>query len=145
MASLSLSQVIYAVRDLDQATATAQSLGFTVVDGGRHPGLGTANRLIPLGDSYVELLAVVDAAEAAASSYGRAVLDRTRERDTLVRWSLRTDDLEKVARERGLEPEHRERRRSDGELVTWRAAGLELSLREAWLPFFMQWDRPEQY
>src|SRR3954451_1275898 len=113
MASLTLSQLVYAVRDLDAAVTTAQSLGFSVIDGGRHPGLGTANRLIPLGDAYVELLGVVDAEEAASSVYGRAVLDRTSQHDTLVRWSLRTDDLDTVARERGLKPEHRGRRRPD--------------------------------
>lgn len=30
-------------------------------------------------------------------------------------------------------------------MLTWRAAGLELSLREPWLPFFMQWDDPSQF
>ena len=33
----------------------------------------------------------------------------------------------------------------DGEMLTWRAAGLDLALADATMPFFMQWDRPEQY
>ena len=50
---LELSQVIYGVRDLDAATERMQALGLTVLDGGRHPVLGTANRIIPLGSAYL--------------------------------------------------------------------------------------------
>lgn len=62
-----------------------------------------------------------------------------------MRWSLRTDIIDEVARERHLTPESRCRRRPDGTLLTWKAAGLALSLGEGWLPFFMQWDDPTQY
>ena len=61
---LELSQVIYGVRDLDAATQRLHALGLNVLDGGRHPGLGTANRIIPLGSAYLELLGVVDETEA---------------------------------------------------------------------------------
>ena len=46
------------VRDLDTAAATYSRLGFTVTGLGLHTGLGTANRLVMLGDDYVELLGV---------------------------------------------------------------------------------------
>ncbi len=142
---LELSQVVYGVHDLDAATQRMQALGLAVLDGGRHPGLGTANRIIPLGSTYLELLGVVDKAEDRSNSYGRALLRRIADGDRLVRWSLRTDDLDAVAAERGLLLEARSRRRSDGALLTWRAAGLELALAESWLPFFMQWDDPAHY
>jgi hypothetical protein len=45
---LTLSQVIYGVQDLDVATRQIESRGFTIVDDGHHPGLGTANRIVPL-------------------------------------------------------------------------------------------------
>jgi len=61
---LTLSQIIVGVTDLDAATARFQALGFEVLDGGVHPGVGTANRVIPLGAQYIELLGVVDATEA---------------------------------------------------------------------------------
>ena len=38
--------------------------------GGRHPGHGTANRIVPLGSSYIELMAVVDRVEADSSPLG---------------------------------------------------------------------------
>ena len=91
---LELSQVIYGVHDLAAATRRMQALGLTVLDGGRHPGLGTANRVVPLGSAYLELLGVVDEAEARRNDYGAALLRQIASGDRLVRWSLRTDDLD---------------------------------------------------
>lgn len=142
---LTLSQVIFGVRDLDAATARFRALGFDVLDGGVHPGVGTANRVIPLGEQYLELLGVVAPDEARASEYGRALLRATEHGDRIVRWSLRTDDIEGVAARLGLTVEHRRRMRPDGEVLTWRAAGLDVALVDAPMPFFMQWDRAEQY
>ena len=142
---LELSQVIFGVRDLDTATVRFRDLGFDVLDGGIHPGVGTANRVIPLGQEYLELLGVVDADEAAASEYGRALLRAIEHGDRLVRWSIRTDFIDDVAALLGLDVEARRRARPDGELLTWRAAGLALALADATMPFFMQWDRDEQY
>jgi len=144
-ATLRLSQVIFGVRDLDAAADRLRALGFDVLDGGVHPGVGTANRVVPLGDEYVELLGVVDPDLAAASDYGRSLMRAVESGDRLVRWSLRTDDIEAVAARLGLVVEARRRTRPDGVLLTWRAAGLSLALADASTPFFMQWDDPAQY
>ncbi|HEU5228200.1 MAG TPA: VOC family protein [Ktedonobacteraceae bacterium] len=142
---LTLSQIIYGVQDLKVATKQIESRGFTVVDGGYHPGLGTANRIVPLGDTYFEILGIVDRQEALRNPFGSALLRQTQQGNRLVRWSLRTDAIDKIARERDLVPENRSRRLPDGTLLTWKAAGLPLSLTEGWLPFFMQWDNSAQY
>ncbi len=142
---MTIGQVILGVRDLDTSTREFEALGFRVVDGGVHPGLGTANRVIPLGTTYLELLGVIDRDEAAASEYGRSLLHRTADGDRLIRWSIRTEQIDRVSERLGLVPEPRKRLRPDGSMLTWRAAGLELSLRESWLPFFMQWDEPSQF
>jgi hypothetical protein len=39
---LRLSQIIFGVNDLDAATSRFRALGFDVLDGGVHPGVGTA-------------------------------------------------------------------------------------------------------
>jgi len=142
---VAIGQVILGVVDLDAATTHFAALGFTVLDGGVHPGLGTANRVIPLGNAYLELLGVVDHETAAASEFGRSLLEKTAGGDRLVRWSIRTEQIEQVSERLGLTPEPRRRIRPDGTVLTWRAAGLELSLRDGWLPFFMQWDDPAQF
>jgi hypothetical protein len=142
---LELAQVILGVRDLDAATRRMEGLGFTVLDGGVHPKLGTANRIIPLGRQYLELLGVVDEGLATASWYGQALLARIAGGDRLVRWSLRTDAIEAVAAEHGLTPERRQRIRPDGRVLSWRAAGLRAAAEASWPPFFMQWDHPADF
>jgi hypothetical protein len=142
---LELGQVVLGVRDLGAATRRMEALGFTVLDGGVHPGLGTANRIIPLGQQYLELLGVVDPALAAAQWYGQALLARIAGADRLVRWSLRTDRIEAVAGALGLVPERRQRIRPDGRPLTWQAAGLRVAAEESWPPFFMQWDDPADF
>jgi hypothetical protein len=140
-----LSQVVVGVGDLDAATLRMEAQGLTVVDGGRHPGVGTANRIIPLGDQYLELLGVVDRDQAATTEYGRSLMARTAKGDVLVRWSLRTGAIDEIAERLGLIVEPRQRQRPDGVLLTWRAAGLAAAVEDPWLPFFMQWDRDDQY
>ncbi len=142
---LELGQVILGVRDLDAATDRMEALGFSVLDGGVHPGLGTANRIIPLGRQYLELLGVVDPVLAASQWYGQALLARIAGGNRLVRWSLRTDAIEAVAGPLGLVPERRRRVRPDGRPLTWQAAGLQDAAEHSWPPFFMQWDDPADF
>jgi hypothetical protein len=101
--------------------------------------------VIPVGDQYIELLGVVAIDEARTSEYGRSLLRAVADGDRLVRWSLRTDAIDDVRARLGITAEARQRRRPDGKLLTWRAAGLDLALADATLPFFMQWDRADQY
>ncbi len=72
-----------------------EPLGLTVLDGGRHPGRGTANLIVPFADHYLELLAVVDEAEARSSPQGRPVVAALARRGPgLARWSVETPDIE---------------------------------------------------
>ena len=108
---LVLSQIIVGVRDLDAAADRFRALGFDVLDGGVHPGVGTANRVIPLGVQYIELLGVIEPDLASQNDYGRSLVRATADGDRLVRWSLRTDDIEAVAERLGIGVEKRQRAR----------------------------------
>jgi hypothetical protein len=51
-----IDHVVIVVPDLGPAKELWRSLGFTVLEGGRHPGAGTENALMPLRDgTYLEL------------------------------------------------------------------------------------------
>ena len=78
---MELDHVLFAVADLAAAATEFESrYGLASVQGGRHDGWGTANRIVPLGDAYLELLAVVDEDEAASSV---SVAPRRRQPDPL--------------------------------------------------------------
>ena len=143
--SLELDHVIYAVDDLD---AAAESLfereGLASVPGGRHEGWGTANRIVPLGDTYLELITVVDVDEAESSEFGRAVRRALTEDRPLVGWAVATDDIDALAERLDLEVEEKSRETGDGETLRWRLAGMERALKTGALPFFLEWRVPPE-
>jgi hypothetical protein len=142
---LALSQVIIAVPDLADARTRYEGMGFTVLEGGRHPGLGTANCVVPLGGSYLELLGVVEPDVAMRTALGLAALRNAEDGERLARWSFRTDDIDAVTAETGLIAEPRSRVTPEGQRLTWRSAGIGESLLASCRPFFMQWDDPAQF
>jgi Glyoxalase-like domain len=141
---MELDHVLVAVDDLEiAAREVEQRYGLASVEGGRHQGLGTANRIVPLGETYLELVAVVDRAEAAASGFGSWVGGA--ERPRLLGWCLRTDDLGAVAGRLGLTIADGSRASPDGTVLRWRMAGLERSAEESSLPFFIEWGADTPY
>ena len=141
---MELDHVLIAVADLDAAARQVEArFGLASVEGGRHQGLGTANRIVPLGQTYLELVAVVDDAEAEASGFGSWVTGGDLPR--LLGWCVRTDDLDEVADRLGLTIADGSRARPDGTVLNWRMAGLELSAEEPSLPFFIEWGADTPY
>lgn len=124
-----VDHVIYGVRDLDAAAERlAGRFGLASVEGGDHPRFGTSNRLIGLGDSYIELLAGTPVA---------AMLGDGPER--LLGWMVRSDDIDADAARLGLEVVDMTRVRPDGTELAWRLAGWGLG---GPLPVFIQWETP---
>jgi catechol 2,3-dioxygenase-like lactoylglutathione lyase family enzyme len=54
-----IDHLVLAVRDLDQARATYERMGFTLTPEARHP-FGTKNAVVQFGGNYLELLAVAE-------------------------------------------------------------------------------------
>lgn len=134
-----VDHVIVCVPDLGEAVRRFEETHrVATVPGGRHGGHGTANRLIPLGESYIELVAVVERDEASTSAFGRWVAARSGDggADGVA---LRTDDLDSVCRRLGLEPLAMSRTADTGEELQWRIAGMDEFVTFG-LPFFIQWD-----
>jgi len=109
------------------------------VEGGRHPGWGTANRIVPLGDAYLELVAIADESEAPQSLLGRWVAARRGGLARPLGWAVRTDGLDDVAERLGLAVHSGSRDLPGGGVVRWRMAGLEQAVAEPSLPFFLEW------
>ena len=136
---MQLDHIVLGVADLDAAASHLRDrFGLLAAAGGRHPGWGTANRVVPLGDSYVELVTVVDAVEAAGSPFGRWVASMLAG-GVAVGWAVRTDDISAIAARLGLQVAHGSRTNTAGERLSWQIAGIEQAAQEPGLPFFIQW------
>jgi hypothetical protein len=132
-----IDHVIYGTADLDVAAARVQAeLGLTAVAGGRHDGIGTHNRIVPLGDgSFLELLAVADPQEASVSELGSALQAAIAGGDRLLGWAVAIDDVGAAAARLGtaISTVGRQGR-------TARLTAVGESLAEPCLPFFIERD-----
>lgn len=138
-----IDHVVLAVRDLEaSAERLWEAHGLRFVPGGRHAQWGSANMIAPLGEDYVELLAVVDEEVGRATVLGRTLLDLSADGDRWFSVCVATDEIEAVAERLGLAVEPGGRARPDGTEVRWRGAGIEERGDHLWLPFFISWDVP---
>ncbi|HEY5861348.1 MAG TPA: VOC family protein [Actinomycetota bacterium] len=142
---LSIDHAVLAVGDLDEAgERILRTHGLASVPGGVHPRWGTANRIIPLGRDYLELIAVVDPAVADTTAFGRTLLALTADgRDHWAELCVADTDVDATAARLGLEVEAGLRTTPDGREIRWHGAGLEEDVRRPYLPFFITWDVPD--
>jgi Glyoxalase-like domain len=132
-----IDHVIYGTVDLDSAAARMQAeFALTAVGGGRHDGLGTHNRIVPLGDgSFIELLSVADPHEASGSALGAALMAAIQGGDGLLGWAIAVEDVQPIAARLGTSITSVGREGMRAQLV-----GVAESLAEPYLPFFIQHD-----
>lgn len=135
-----IDHVVLGVAEPDAAAESLlESHGLVSLPGGRHPAWGTANRIVPVGSAYLELVAVAEPDVAAASQFGAWVADMAAGRCGWG-WAVRTDDIEVTAARLGLEVVAGSRVTPDGTELRWRLAGVETAASERALPFFIEWD-----
>ena len=91
--TLTLDHIAIAARTLDEGLAWTESLlGVTLDPGGRHDRYGTHNRLLGLGDIYLEVIAKDPGAQVDRPAWFG--LDRFDGSPRPANWICRTDDLE---------------------------------------------------
>lgn len=142
-----------AVLDLDAAASRLRhEHGLEALPGGRHPGRGTANMIVPLGDDYLELIAVVDPAETALVKTSQRVTRAVDRGETFAAWAVATDDLDAMRaylRRQGFDlpaVTPGARRRPDGVQLAWRMQELVRDAVRSPLPFLIEWKlAPELY
>ena len=138
--SVELDHVLVAVSDLAESARELEArYGLASIEGGCHPGWGTANRIVPLGDAYLELVTVVDEEEAQASVFGGWVAQALPAAARPLGWAVRTRRLDDVVERLELEVSSGSRVMRDGSLLRWRLAGIDCAAEEPTLPFFIEW------
>jgi hypothetical protein len=145
-----IDHILLPVDDLEEgARRLYERFGLRSIAGGRHPKVGTANMIVPLGSQYLELIAIVDPQEAEGSRLGRRLSNALKERRTFVAWALRTQSLEGVGsklRAAGwnLPPvAEGARNRPDGRVLSWRTQDIETGAEPSAIPFVIEWDVPD--
>lgn len=142
---IEIDHVVWAAADLDEGvTALRQRTGLESTPGGSHPGWGTRNALVGLGETYLEVLATDPAQD------GGWLADEVRAvgRPAVSRWALRTDDIDAVAervRSVGcvMEPASMSRETPDGETIRWRIGFVRGHALGRVVPFVIDWlDTP---
>ena len=127
---LGIDHLVIAVPDPDAAAAELEgALGLVATGGGRHETSGTHNRLVFLGDAYLELIGAWDRSLALAHPIGAAVV-RALDGGApgLVTWALATDGVRReVATLRAAGSPISDaiagtRTRPDGAVVAWQCA-----------------------
>lgn len=148
--AVSVDHVLVPVVDLEQSMVDfASRHGLRVLPGGRHPGVGTANALVPLGSTYIELIGVVDDAEAATSARSLRIRDAARAGRPYATWAARPVSMADArARLEGAgfslpPPQPGARGRPDGVRLEWTTQELAPPEQASVLPFLIEWRVPE--
>lgn len=142
-----IDHLVFATPDLAAGVKHVERLlGVKAIPGGQHPGGGTRNALIGLGnDTYLEIIGP-DPDQPKPARPRRFGIDELRE-PRLVTWAAKGTDLDAIVqRAKGLgielgQVQSGSRRRPDGVLLSWRLTVSPVLTAEGIVPFFIDWGQ----
>jgi glyoxalase-like protein len=142
-----IDHLVYATPNL--ATGIEQIerlLGVRAVPGGQHPGAGTRNALIGLGDeTYLEIIGP-DPDQPKPARPRRFGIDELKA-PRLATWAVKGADLEAIvenAKRHGVDlgqVQSGSRRRPDGVLLSWHLTVSPVLTADGIVPFFIDWGK----
>jgi hypothetical protein len=120
-------------------------LGREFNDGGVHPRFGTRNMTLPLaGNTYLEIVEVLDHPASDKAPFGQAVRARSAAGGGWLGWVVAVDDIAVVEMRLGREAVTGHRYRPDGTELHWKQIGVNGLIADPQLPFFIQWQIPAE-
>src|SRR5713226_6092356 len=137
-----LDHILLGCSDLDRGIdLVKESTGVRATLGGVHPGRGTRNALLSLGERrYLEIIAP-DSSQGSILHFPQ-ILGMKEPR--LIGWAVHPPDIAataKLLRENQIAftgPDDGSRKRPDGRVLTWKTINL-ADDRHGLLPFFIEW------
>ena len=144
-----VDHLVYAAPNLATGVENVERiLGVKSVVGGQHPGGGTRNALIGLGDeTYLEIIGP-DPEQPPPMRPRRFGIDELKS-PRLVTWAVKSTDLEATtekAKTYGLDPgevQSGSRRRPDGVMLAWRLTVSRTLTADGIVPFFIDWGKTQ--
>jgi hypothetical protein len=139
-----LDHILLGCNDLERGIAfVEEKTGVRAVFGGVHPGRGTQNALLALGERrYLEIIAP-DPKQSGVEWF-REIKDLATPR--IIGWAEHTQDIEELAKKfraagiQAEEPRPGSRKRPDGRILSWKTMNL-ADNRIGLLPFFIEWSK----
>lgn len=139
-----LDHILLGCNDLERGIAfVEEKTGVRAAFGGVHPGRGTQNALLSLGERrYLEIIAP-DPKQSGVEWFPE-IKDLVSPR--IIGWAEHTDNIEELAKKfsgsgiRAEEPRAGSRKRPDGQVLNWKTMNL-LDSRGGLLPFFIEWSK----
>jgi Glyoxalase-like domain len=140
-----LDHILLGCDDLDRGIAYVEELsGVRAKFGGVHPGAGTHNALLSLGESrYLEIIAPDPKQTASLDSRDLGTLT---EDPVIVGWAAHRSDIDGFAEQLTQQgfaldgPMPGSRKRPDGRVLTWKVVRLRNDSTQL-LPFFIEWSQ----
>jgi len=140
-----IDHLVYATPDLEASIAHLETrLGVRAEIGGQHPGLGTRNALLAIGDRmYLEIIGPdpLQTEHVEPRWFGIDTLTKPR----LVTWAEAGTGLEALrarAKRAGIalgDVAGGKRMRPDGQLLSWRVTSPFAVIAHGLVPFFIDW------
>jgi hypothetical protein len=127
------------------AARIGELLGEEFRDGGIHPRFGTVNMVLPLSQgTYLEVVSVLDHPASDKAPFGQAVRTRSEAGGGWLGWVISVPDITVVEQRLGREAVDGNRHRPDGVELRWKQIGVKGLQSDPQLPFFIQWESPEE-
>ena len=141
-----MDHLVFGVPDLSRGIELVErTTGVRARFGGQHPGRGTHNALMSLGDrQYLEIIAI-DPMQVEPSELLFPELKNLSE-PRLIAWAVAVENLVETARRAAAQnidtigPLAGSRAQADGSLLSWQTLRIS-GLRMEGLPFFIEWQK----
>ncbi len=138
-----IDHIIFVTGNIERtAQRMRERYGLGCIQGSLHAD-GTRTWAIPFSSEslqYLEILTIEDPTLASKDFFGRWLLERVKEEETIVGWTLQTDDIDSICTRLNLEPVAGSATYPDGNSSSWTDAGFEQVATSGWLPFFISYN-----
>jgi glyoxalase-like protein len=143
-----LDHILLGCNDLDRGIEFFERhTGIRAMIGGVHPGRGTRNALLSLGElQYLEIISI-DPAQDKVADFSLPLVHKLKslKTPTLVGWAAHPGNLDEFAKALKASniafdgPRNGSRARPDGKFLKWKTVNL-ADDHNGVLPFFIEWD-----
>ncbi|MFK9093978.1 VOC family protein [Bacillus salipaludis] len=153
--SFSFDHLVFFSNKPKEAIPLLKQKEIHAVNGGRHKFWGTYNSLTYFGLSYIEFLGIENLPVAEKQDENRLITHIVEQlarmgQEGPARIAIRTTNIEQLAVKLKAEgfkvygPLPGQRTRADGQVIKWSLLFPEAVENELELPFFIQWERPDE-